>query len=372
MERAYINLYPERMRGNVRRIMQRLPERTKLCLVVKADAYGLGAAQLAPALESDADFFATATATEALQLRKCGITKPILILGFTGREDWPELVRSGVRITVYRRAYAEELSRMMVRLGETALIHLKLDTGMNRLGFEPNEEDADELLKIAALPGLKVEGLFSHFARADERDLSAARTQYERFCWMKQTLKARGLAPEICHIANSAAAMVFPEAAEDMVRLGIAAYGLVPSSEMDIPVKLEPVAEWKSGVVMVKDLLPGEAVSYGGKFTAKRFMRLATVPVGYADGYTRRLSGKSRVLIRGQYAPVCGTICMDQMMVDVTDIPGVATGDEVTLIGRDGDKEITLEELASLSGNLNYEFQCGLSRWRDGRHVIEE
>ena len=372
MERIYFNLYPGRMAENIQNIMGRLPAGTRSCLVVKADAYGLGAELVAPALETYVDFLATATAYEALRLRDIGIQKPILVLGFTARDDWESLVRQHVRITVYRREDAEDLSHLMEGLGLQALVHFKVDTGMNRLGFEADEAAVELLARLARLPGLKAEGLFSHFARADEADLSVTRRQYELFRQVKSGLAARGVKPEICHVANSAAAMVMPEAAEDMVRLGLAAYGHFPSGEMDRPLKLKPVAELKSHVVMVKDLLPGEAVSYGGLFVADRPMRLATVPVGYADGYSRRLSGRGRVLIRGCFAPICGNICMDQMMVDVSRIPGVKLGDTVTLLGRDGEGEISLEELSEKSGLLHYEIQCGFSRWRNERHLIQE
>ena len=372
MERIYLNLYPDRIRANIDHIAARLPQGIKRCLVIKADAYGLGAQVLAPLLDPYVDFFATATAFEGISLRGCGVTRPILILGFTARDDWPALMCQKIRITVYRKEDAEDLSEIASRLGEKALVHFKVDTGMNRLGFEANEEGIALMARLARLPGLEVEGLFSHFARADEADLGATRQQYALFRQVKEGLAREGIVPPLCHIANSAGALVFPEAAEQMVRLGLAAYGHYPSEEMDRPLALLPVFELKSHVVMVKDLFPGEAVSYGGHFVAKEPMRIATVPVGYADGYTRRLSGSGRVLIHGEFAPIIGNICMDQMMVDVSHIPGVKLGDTVTLIGRDSEKEIKLEELAEKSGILHYEIQCGLSRWRNARHVIRE
>ena len=372
MERLYLNLYPDRIAANIRAIREHLPDGVRTCLVAKADAYGLGARELAPVLEPMVDFFAAATAYEGISLRNCGIQKPILILGFTARDDWPALMRQKIRITVYRKEDAEDLSRIASELGTKALVHFKVDTGMNRLGFEADDAGIALMTSLAGLPGLELEGLFSHFARADEEDGTPTREQYERYRKVKEGLAANGISPPICHITNSAAAIVFPEMAENMVRLGLAAYGHYPADEMPHPVKLLPVAELKSHVIMVKDLFPGEAVSYGGHFVADRPMRLATIPVGYADGYTRRLSGKGRVLIHGRAAPICGNICMDQLMADVTDIPGVRLGDDVTLMGRDGGEEITLEELAEKSGILHYEFQCGLSRWRNLRHIIRE
>ncbi|MBO4838235.1 MAG: alanine racemase [Lachnospiraceae bacterium] len=372
MERFYLNLYPDRIAANIRAIKERLPEGTKTCLVAKADAYGLGARELAPLLEPMVDFFAAATAYEGISLRNSGVQKPILILGFTARDDWPALMRQKIRMTVYRKEDAEDLSRIALEHGTKALVHFKVDTGMNRLGFEADDAGIALMASLAKLPGLELEGLFSHFARADEEDDTPTREQYARYQKVKAGLAAQGVVPAICHIANSAAAIAFPEMAENMVRLGLAAYGHYPADEMPHSVKLLPVAELKSHVIMVKDLYPGEAVSYGGHFVAERKMRLATIPVGYADGYTRRLSGKGRVLIHGKEAPICGNICMDQMMVDVTDIPGVRLSDDVTLMGRDGDLEITLEELAEKSGILHYEIQCGLSRWRNLRHIIRE
>ena len=371
MERVSINLYPGRMASNIRRIMDRLPAGTKRCLVLKADAYGLGAGLLGPAMDPVVDFFAVATAEEALFLRNEGVEKPILILGFTEAENWLELAAKGIRVSVYSLEDARKMSHIMTAAGREMMVHLKLDTGMNRIGFK-GDTAIREMEEVSGLPGLRTEGLFSHFFMADAPDLSETHRQFERFMNVRNSLEKRGICPPICHIANSAAAMVLPETALNMVRLGIAAYGLHPSEEMSCGIRLEPVAEMKSCVIMVKDLQPGETVGYGATFRAERPMRLATIPVGYADGYSRRLSGQSRVLIRGRSAPICGNICMDQLMADVTDIPDVQMGDPVTLIGRDGEEEITLEELAQKSGILNYEFQCGLSRWRNHRHLIEE
>ena len=370
MDRTALFFYPERMGHNIDRIMGRLPAGVKTCLVVKADAYGLGVEQVACAMEQRADFFAVATAGEALELRSFGIRKPVLILGAAEPSLYEDLIRAEIRFNVFRSEEAEDLSRTAERLQMPAFAHFKVDTGMNRLGFEPTEDGAERIAAAAALPYLIPEGLFSHFARADEQDLSHAVRQYESFLYIKQLLEERGIRPEICHIANSAAAMVFPEAAEDMVRLGIAIYGLRPSQEMDLPVSLEPAAELKSTVSLVKTVYPGEEVGYGGRFAPETPRRIATVGVGYADGYTRRLSGIGRVLIRGKSAPIVGNICMDQLMADVTDIPETACGDTVTLIGRDGAEEITLEELAEKSGILNYEFQCGLSRRRVPRVIV--
>ena len=372
MERACINLYADRMRANIRNIMNGLPAGTKTCLVIKADAYGLGAELVGPAMEPEVDFFAVATGGEALTLRGCGIRKPILILGFTAPEEREALIRAEVRLCVFRKEDVLAVSALARKIGKDAFVHFKIDTGMNRIGFEPDAETVRTIAELSGLPGIRAEGLFSHFFNADIRDHRFVREQYGRFLSVKEGLEAMGKRPPVCHIANSAAAMTCPEAAEDMVRLGIAFYGLDPSQEMEHPVKLQPVAEVKSQVILVKTLSPGETVGYGGTFTAEAPCRIATVPVGYADGYSRLLSRKAHVLIRGQEAPVRGNICMDQMMVDVTDIPSVTEGDAVTLIGKDGEKEITLQELSELSGILNYEFQCGLSTLRGERRLVTE
>ena len=370
MERVSLDLYPGRMKANIRNIMKRLPEGTKTCVVIKADAYGLGASLVGPAVEELADFFAVATAGEALGLRNAGIRKPILVLGFTAPEEWEALIRAGVRLCVFRKEDALAIAALAETRGLKALVHFKIDTGMNQIGFEPDQETVAMIASLSDLPGLEAEGLFSHFFNADIRDQRFIREQYSRFCFVKNGLEKLGKRPPVCHIANSAASMVFPEASEDMVRLGIAFYGLDPSEEMEHPVKLLPVAELRSQVILVKTLEPGESVGYGGTFTAQSPCRIATVPIGYADGYSRLLSGKGSVLIRGKKAPIRGNICMDQMMVEVTDIPDVREGDTVTLIGRDGDNEIRLTELAAAGGILHYEFQCGFSALRGARRLV--
>ena len=372
MQRARLNLYPERMKANIRNIMHGLPAGTKTCLVIKADAYGLGADLIGPAMEPETDFFAVATGGEALALRSCGITKPILILGFTAPEEWEDLIRAEVRLCVFRKEMGEAIAETARKIGKDAFVHFKIDTGMNRIGFEPDEAAVRTIAALSELPGIRAEGLFSHFFNADIKDHSCIREQYGRFLFVKTRLEALGKRPPVCHIANSAAAMTFPEAAEDMVRLGIAFYGLDPSQEMEHPVPLEPVAELKSQVILVKTLEPGESVGYGGIFTAEKPCRLATIPVGYADGYSRLLSGRGYVLIRGRKAPIRGNICMDQMMAEVTQIPGVKEGDPVTLIGKDGDEEIKLQDLSRLSGILNYEFQCGLCSLRGEKSLVTD
>ena len=343
--------------------------------VIKADAYGHGAVPIARLLRSKCAFFGVSSMLEALELRRAGIDNPILILGHTPPAAFPEAVRQGIRPAIFRYEDAVALSRAAAAQGKTARLHFAVDTGMSRIGLQVTEEAADLCARIAALPGLVCEGLFSHFATADETDLSRARAQAEQFAAFDAMLKARGLKIPIRHLNNSAGVMNFSEH-YDMVRSGIVTYGLYPSEEVnpgDLP--LRPALSWYSRVTHVKTLPAGREISYGGTFVTTRDTRVATVAVGYADGYRRSLSGRFYVLIRGRKAPILGRVCMDQLMVDVTDIPDAAAGDTVTLAGRDGKERITIEELAAAAGSFNYETVCGISRrvprvyLRDGQCV---
>lgn len=330
--------------------------------VIKADAYGHGAVPIARLLEERCAFFGVSSMSEALELRQAGIARPILILGYTPPQAYPDAVRLGIRPAIFRREDGEALSRAAQKAGLAAPFHFALDTGMSRIGFQPTEADADVCAEIAALPGLRPEGLFSHFATADCADLSRARAQAERFDAFDAMLRRRGVEIPIRHLNNSAGLMNFDNHYE-MVRSGIVTYGLYPSDEVNpglLP--LTPAMRLVSRVSYVKMLPPGREISYGGAFVTERPTAVATVPAGYADGYRRSLSGRFYVLIRGRRAPILGRICMDQLMVDVTDIPGVQAGDTVTLIGKDGDETISMEQIAAAAGSFNYEFACGISR----------
>ncbi len=300
--------------------------------------------------------------SEALELRDAGIVRPILILGYTPPQAFPDAVHLGIRPAIFRREDGEALSRAAVEAGVSAPFHFAVDTGMSRIGFQVTEVDADICAAIAALPGLTAEGLFSHFAAADSSDLSRARAQAERFDAFDAMLKRRGVRIPIRHLNNSAGLMNFDRHYE-MVRSGIVTYGLYPSDEVDTGLlPLTPAMGLISKASYVKTLPPGREISYGGTFVTARPTVVATVPIGYADGYRRSLSGKFYVLIHGKRAPILGRVCMDQMMVDVTDIPGVQAGDTVTLIGTDGDETISMEAIAAAAGSFNYEFACGISR----------
>ncbi len=345
--------------------------------VIKADAYGHGAVQVARQLEQDSAFFGVSSMLEAMELRQAGLQTPILILGHTRTAAFPVAIRENIRPTIYRYEDALALSQEAVAQGKTAPFHFAVDTGMSRLGFQVTEEDADICAQIARLPNLEPEGLFSHFATADCADLAKARAQAALFDRFDEMLRSRGVCVKLRHLDNSAGLMNFDRHYE-MVRSGIVTYGLYPSSEVDPSLlQLTPALSWRSRVTHIKLLPAGREISYGGTYVTDKPTLVATVPVGYADGYRRSLSGKFYVLIRGKKAPILGRICMDQMMVDVTDIPDIQINDKVVLVGRDGEEAITMEAIAGCADSFNYEFVCGISRrvprfYRSGGQVIHQ
>ena len=330
--------------------------------VVKADAYGHGAVQIARLLKDKCAFFGVSSILEAMELRRAELTNPILILGHTPVSAFPALVKLDIRPTIFHYEDAVALSEEALRQGKTALFHFAVDTGMSRIGFQATEEEADICAQIAQLPHLRAEGIFSHFATADCADLSRAREQAARFDAFVAMLARRGVQIPIRHMNNSAGLMNFGTHYE-MVRSGIVTYGMYPSDEVDpalLPIR--PALQWLSRVTHVKTLESGREISYGGTYVTTKPTRVATIPVGYADGYHRILSNNFHVLIRGKRAPILGRVCMDQMMVDVTDIPDVTLNDRVVLVGRSGDEEITVEQMAAAMNTINYEVVCGISR----------
>ena len=330
--------------------------------VIKADAYGHGAIQVARLLERKCAFFGVSSMLEAMELRRAGLRTPILILGHTPIQAFPTAIMEDIRPTIYRWEDALALSNAAQSIGLTAQFHFAVDTGMSRIGFQVTEEDADICAKIAALPCLHAECIFSHFATADCADLRRAERQAELFDRFCDFLQQRNVHIPIRHLDNSAGLMNFSRHYE-MVRSGIVTYGMYPSSEVSPDLlQLEPALTWLSRITHVKTLPAGREVSYGGTFTTTRPTTIATIPVGYADGYRRCLSGQFHVLIRGRKAPILGRICMDQMMVDVTGIPDVAVNDKVVLVGRYGKEQITMEQIAAAAGSFNYEFVSGISR----------
>lgn len=350
---------------NIERMKQNISSDASMLAVVKMDGYGHGAVQIAQMLEEKEYIWGCAVATpeEALILKKQGIRKPVLVLGCVFPEQREEMVRHEIRLTVYTKEMAEELSRIAEEYGKDAYIHVKLDTGMSRLGFLANRESVGIIEEISRLPHLVMEGLYTHFSKSDEEDKGFTRRQLEDFLYMKRALEEREVFFSWYHCSNSAAIIDMEEANMNLVRAGIASYGMYPSGEVKKEkVPLKPAMELISHVAHVKWVGPGTPVSYGGTFVTRRDTRIATIPVGYGDGYPRKLSGKGYVLIHGKEAPILGRVCMDQFMVDVTEIPNVSFGDTVTLVGHDGGEFLPVEVLSRLSGRFNYEFVCNLGK----------
>lgn len=350
---------------NFQEMKNNLSKGTQMIAVIKADGYGHGAVAIAHLVENY-DYiwgFATATCEEALQLRHAGIRKPILILGIVFEECFEDLVKEEIRPAVCTLEMAEGLSAEAVRQGKIIHIHLALDTGMTRIGFADRPESIDVIKQISSLPNLQIEGMFTHFARADEYDRTPAMVQLERYLKFADMLEKNGVKIPIRHCSNSAGIIRVPEANLNVVRAGITIYGIYPSGEVERDIIcLEPAMELKSHITYIKEVAAGSAVSYGGTYVTEKTTRIATIPAGYADGYPRQLSNKGWVLIHGKRAGILGRVCMDQFMVDVTDIPEAKAGDEVTLIGRDGEEIIAMEEFGDLSGRFSYEFACEISK----------
>ena len=453
--RVYETVNLDAIRQNMEAMRANLKEGTEMIGVVKADGYGHGSVPVACAIDSYVSGYATATPEEAVILRKHGITKPILILGVSPESSFSQLIEYDLRPAIFRYESAERLSELAVQAGKRASIHIALDTGMSRIGYMVTAAAADETARISRLPGIRIEGLFTHFARADEKDKGATDRQMELFATFVSMLSERGVTIPVLHCSNSAGILELPKANFNAVRAGISIYGLYPSDEVekeqvrlipamelkstitylktiapgtpvsyggtftaeretsiatipvgygdgypralsgradvlirgrrarilgrvcmdqlmvdttDIPevekeqVRLIPAMELKSTITYLKTIAPGTPVSYGGTFTAERETSIATIPVGYGDGYPRALSGRADVLIRGRRARILGRVCMDQLMVDTTDIPEAEEGDEVTLIGKDGEEEITVEELARIGGGFHYEILCDIGK----------
>ena len=351
---------------NMVHMKENIAEKTKILAVIKTDGYGHGGVPIAKMLEQ-LDFmfgYAAATYEEAHVLREAGVKKPILILGYTFPYCYEELIREEIRPAVYRRDTVEELVAAAANVGQKAKVHIKVDTGMGRIGITPDEEGLEFVRFLMGHPELEVEGIFTHFVKSDEEDKTSANHQLALFQNFIDRIQTElGLTIPVKHCSNSAAILEMPQANMDMVRAGITTYGLYPSEEVrkDI-VPLRAAMSLYSHIVYCKTIHAGQSVSYGGLFTAQKDTRVATIPVGYGDGYPRSLSGKGYVLIRGKKAPILGRVCMDQFMVDISEIPGVMEGDKVTLLGVDGTERITAEELGELSGRFNYEFVCDLGK----------
>ena len=367
-DRAWAEVNLDAILFNIESIKKNISDHAKIIAVIKTDGYGHGAEHIARILENDDKGwgYAVATAEEAFALRDSNIRKPILILGYTFPYSYERLIKDDIRPTVFMLDSAKELSDQAVKSGKKCRIHIKIDTGMTRIGIHPDDDGIELIRQIAALPGLEIEGVFTHFATADEADKTKAYGQMELFKeYVERIQKELKLDIPMKHCSNSAGIVEMPEANMDAVRAGIILYGLWPSAvvKADKKIELEPVLSLKSRIVYIKTVPKGQEISYGGTFTTIRDTRVATICLGYGDGYPRSLSNIGHVLVKGQKAPILGRVCMDQFMIDVTDINAdICVGDKVTLIGKSGDEMITMEELGELSGRFNYELACDLGK----------
>lgn len=369
---AEINLTNLKM--NIENFHKIIKPNTQIMCVIKADGYGHGALKLAKELESY-DYiwgFCVATSEEAFELRNAGICKPILILGYTFKEDYKELVEKEIRFTVFTEEMADDISKISLSLNKKAYVHIKVDTGMGRIGVNPDESGINFAKYLSKAEGISIEGIFTHFAKADEFNKDSANEQLKKYSDFVELVEKEVTNIPIKHCSNSAGIIEINDANFDCVRAGIILYGLWPSNEVDkniIP--LYPLMSLKSSVVYVKNVEPGKEISYGGTFTAVEPMKIATISAGYADGIPRGLSNKGYVLIRGKRAPIIGRVCMDQFMVDVTDIPDVSLLDEVVIIGTQGDEIITAEEVGDISGRFNYELVCDITKRVPRKYITD-
>lgn len=370
-ERVYAKINLDALLNNYHSIKNAISENTKIFAVLKTDAYGHGAIPIAKALENDDKLygFALATTEEALMLRNSGIYKPLLVLGYTFPHSYEDMVLKNICFTVFREDMLETIAKEVRRLSTTehsyvARVHIKVDTGMGRIGILPDDTGLNFVKKALEYPEIKIEGIFTHLAKSDEEDKSYTYNQIQKFNkFVNKIENETGYKIPLKHVSNSAGIIEFPEANLDIVRAGIILYGMWPSPIVNKDkVPLRPVFSLHSQIVYLKEVPEGTSISYGGTFITPKTMKVATIPVGYGDGYPRTLSNKADVLIKGRRCPIIGRVCMDQLMVDVSDIDDVTEGEHVTLIGRDGADEITMEELGDLSGRFNYEMACDFGK----------
>ena len=369
LKRTWAEVSLDNLEHNYRAIKNHIPEGCRFLGVMKADAYGHGAVPLSHALcELGAEYLAVSNLEEAIQLRRCGVRAPMLILGYTPASFADTMVFMDITQEVHSLEYAKELDTALAGTNYILNVHLKLDTGMTRIGFfaYDHERTLPELLEVCGLPHLHVEGVFTHFCVADSKapeDEAFTRTQYARFTAMLDALAAHGIRPELRHCASSGATILYPELALDMVRPGIATYGHAPSEDAEGILDLRPLMTVRTTVAQLREIPAGTSISYGRTYTAERDMRVAVLPIGYADGLLRGLSGKVSFRIRGKMARSVGRICMDMCMVDVSEIPGIRVGDEAALFGYDTDGTLLpCERIAQQAGTISYEILCGISK----------
>lgn len=367
------------IRKNIMTMKSCIPDGKKLLAVIKANAYGHGAIEVANALDDLADYYGVACIDEGMELRNAGIKKPILILGLTDNSEFYDVVKYDITQAICTLEQGKELSVEASKQGKTAKVHIKIDTGMNRIGFVCTKESVSDIKAITKLPNLEVEGIFTHYYKADEYDKTVAKRQLSDYTQMITWLEEENVTFSIRHISNSAGIMEMPNDTYDMVRSGISTYGLYPSEEIDKEACiLYPAMKLKSRIAYVKTVKEGETIGYGGTYTLTEDKKIATVGIGYADGYPRALSNQGRMLVHGEYAPIVGRVCMDQTMIDVSHIENVQIGDEVVLVGNQGENRLSVEELADMSASFNYEFVCDVNRrvprvfFEEGKAVAEK
>ncbi|NLD50663.1 MAG: alanine racemase, partial [Clostridiaceae bacterium] len=359
--RAWAEVNLDNIAHNVKEVRKLTDKKAEIMGVVKADAYGHGVMETVKTLlDNGVTRLAVSMLDEAIQLRQNGVSVPILILSYTDPRRAEEIIRNEVTQTVFSHDLAEALSEAAVKLGKNIKIHIKIDTGMTRVGFMPGYSAVKDVVRISKLPGIIIEGLFTHFASADETDKAYTCMQFERFMSIVSELNRIGVYIPVKHVCNSAGIIEYPEMHLNMVRPGIVLYGMYPSEEVDkTRIALKPAMTLKANIILVKNVEKETCISYGRIFTTNRESKIATLPIGYADGYTRLLTGKGKVLVNGQRAPIVGKICMDQCMIDITDIPGdVKVGDEAVLFGQQKGNEIKIEDVAAGVGTINYEVAC--------------
>ncbi len=364
-DRTWIQIDLDNIEHNLREIRKLIPCTTRIMGVVKADGYGHGSIEVSRILEKNStEYLAVATAEEAFELRENKIKLPILCLGFTDEKRYPQIVDLEITQTIYSYLSACILSKIAIAAGKTAKVHIKIDTGMNRIGFPADDESLAQIVDMAELKGIFIEGIFSHLSCSENEDDSYSNMQFDSFRDFCSKLAQKGIRPHIKHISNSGAIIRLPYMSMDMVRAGIMLYGYYPDEALKKNgIMLKPSLSLKSRIIHIKDIPVGASVSYGRRFITEKKSTIATVPVGYADGYPRLLSCKARVIIRGEFAPVVGTVCMDQMMIDITECKEkIKTGDEVVLIGTQGSKTISVEDIAKLTDTINYEIVCRMGK----------
>lgn len=362
-KKTYVEVNLDAINNNINEVKRCIGFDVKILAVIKADAYGHGAKAIGNFLKDKVDYFGVATIEEAIELRKSNINIPILILGYTSPKQNIDLVNYNITQTVYSIEMAEEISKTAIKLGKQLKVHIALETGMNRIGFKVSMESVEDIKRISKMDNIILEGMFTHFSCADEKDKGYSNIQMEIYDKFVKVLDDNKINVPIKHICNSAGIIEFDNHRFDMVRSGIITYGLYPSDEVDKGrLDLKPALEWKAHIINISEVQENCGVSYGKTYVTNKKTKIATISIGYADGYMRNISNRGRVLIKGKYAPIIGRVCMDQMMVDVTDINDIEMEDEVILVGTDKENSITIEELSKLAGSFNYEFVCGIGK----------